>query len=144
MKILWTHDEAVELCVIIESIVPAYGCHVALTGGTLYKTGKRKDCDILFYRIRQQKCIDMVGMWDALAKKADFTKLSGFGWCYKAQYEGKSVDCFFPEGERDEDGNEIEYGIVEVVPSVAGTGVNEFSDLVAEGAYDDITFGMRF
>lgn len=107
---LWNHDEAVSLCVILESIVPAFGCHVALTGGTLYKTGQRKDCDILFYRIRQHKCIDMANMWDALAAKADFEKISGFGWCYKATYRGKSVDCFFPEGERDADGNEIEYG----------------------------------
>src|SRR6266850_586218 len=105
-------------------------------GGTLYKTGQRKDCDILFYRIRQLTCIDMTGMWAALAK-VDFEKISGFGWCYKAVYKGKSVDCFFPEGERDENGNEIEYGAVEVVaPTECPTGwvdlfpVEDFSSLL--------------
>jgi hypothetical protein len=22
---------------------------------------------------------------------------SGFGWCYKAEYQGKPIDCFMPE-----------------------------------------------
>lgn len=106
------------MCEVLESVVPEYGAHVALTGGCLYKTGRhgnavRKDCDILLYRIRQRKCIDMDGMWAALAMLG-FLKVSGFGWCYKATYFGKPVDCFFPEGERDADGNEIEYGEVPV------------------------------
>ena len=49
----WTQQHAIELCKRIESVCPRYGCHVALTGGLLYKDGPRKDCDILFYRIRQ-------------------------------------------------------------------------------------------
>lgn len=104
----WTQSDAVGLCRVLESVVPQYGCHVALTGGTLYKEGIRKDCDVLFYRIRQWKCISMDGMWEALSN-IGFHKQSGFGWCYKATYHGKPVDCFFPEGARDEDGNEIEY-----------------------------------
>src|ERR1035437_5571090 len=54
----WTQTEAIELCVKVEAICPKYGCHVALTGGLLYKQGKRKDCDLLFYRIRQVEQID--------------------------------------------------------------------------------------
>ena len=56
MKMLdqfWTQEEAIALCKKIESIVPLAGCHVALTGGCLYRDGHRKDLDILFYRIRQ-------------------------------------------------------------------------------------------
>lgn len=105
----WTQNEAVQLCRLIEGISPEFGAHVALTGGTLYKKGVRKDMDILFYRIRQRPNIDMVGLWTALAK-IGFEKVSGFGWCYKATFLGiKKVDCFFPEGEKDKDGNEIEY-----------------------------------
>lgn len=40
---MWTQKEAIELCVKIEAICPKYGCHVALTGGLLYKEGERKD-----------------------------------------------------------------------------------------------------
>jgi hypothetical protein len=113
----WTQHDAISMCEVLESVVPEIGAHVALTGGCLYKAGRtggvqRKDCDVLFYRIRQRKCIDMDAMWKELAK-FNFVKISGFGWCYKAQYLGKPVDCFFPEGERDENGNEIEYGVAE-------------------------------
>lgn len=108
----WTQHQAIQLCCVLEDIVPEFGAHVALTGGNLYKSGVgilRKDADVLFYRIRQRKCIDMDGMWAALAK-VGFEKVSGFGWCYKATYKDKQVDCFFPEGERDENGDEIVYG----------------------------------
>lgn len=108
------------MCEVLESVVPDYGAHVALTGGCLYKSGRqgrimRKDCDVLFYRIRQWKCIKMDDMWAEL-EKYNFKKVSGFGWCYKATYLDKPVDCFFPEGERDADGNEIEYGTVAPSP----------------------------
>ena len=92
----WTQSEAIELCKKIESICPPHGCHVALTGGLLYKEGPRKDCDILFYRIRQRKTIDFDGLWKAL-EAIGFVKKSGFGWCYKAEFDGKPVDCFSPE-----------------------------------------------
>lgn len=108
----WTQQQAIAMCVLIEEIVPEFGCHVALTGGNLYKSGpgvERKDADIILYRIRQRKCIDMAGMWKAL-EKIDFVVDSGFGWYYRAHFAGKPVDIFFPEGERDADGNEIEYG----------------------------------
>lgn len=104
----WTQAEAIALCRFLEEVVPAYGCHVALTGGTLYKDGIRKDCDVLFYRIRQWPQIRMDSMWTELEMRG-FKKLSGFGWCYKAQYGGKNIDCFFPEAPRDENGDEIEY-----------------------------------
>jgi hypothetical protein len=97
----WTLAEAVTLCVEIEAVCPAHGCHVALTGGTLYKTGERKDLDLLFYRIRQTPEIDMDGLWAALAT-IGINKVTGFGWCHKAEFDGRKIDCFFPE----EDGSE--------------------------------------
>jgi hypothetical protein len=98
---VWTQKEGIALCITLEAICPHYGCHVALTGGLLYKQGQRKDCDILFYRIRQTKQIDMEGMWSALSD-IGFTMTKGFGFVYKATYNGKPVDCFFPEEEEGE------------------------------------------
>jgi hypothetical protein len=105
----WTPQQAVEMCRVIEDICPEFGAHVALTGGTLYKAGTRKDCDILFYRIRQAACIDMAGLWEALGR-VGLRVYKGRGWCFKAMWQGRQVDCFFPEAERDPEGNEIEYG----------------------------------
>jgi hypothetical protein len=108
--VTWTLEEAVALCCAVEEVCPLYGCHVALTGGTLYKRGKRKDLDILFYRIRQEPQIDLDGLWVELAT-IGIEKKSGFGWCFKATFNGKPIDCFFPEeqgGEYAEQAEEID------------------------------------
>lgn len=113
----WTLTEAVELCRQIEAVCPSYGCHVALTGGTLYKDGSRKDLDLLFYRIRQEPAIDTEGLFSALATLG-VQKQGGFGWCHKATFNGKPIDCFFPEedgGEYVSESNPIE-GEDEMVP----------------------------
>lgn len=94
----WDQEQAIELCSKIEDIAPNFGFHVALTGGLLYKKGKRKDCDILFYRIRQCDTPDIQGLFVAL-EGIDMHYTSGFGWCCKAIYKDKNVDCFFPEEE---------------------------------------------
>jgi hypothetical protein len=106
----WTQAEALALCRGIEAISPGYGCHVALTGGLLYKDGPRKDADILLYRIRQSPAIDEEGLFAALAQ-IGVNKTGGFGWCHKAEYHGKPIDFFFPE----EDG---EYPIEEAEPDL--------------------------
>lgn len=93
---IWTQEEAIQLCREIEAICPAYGCHVALTGGLLYKDGLRKDADILFYRIRQVAEIDIDGLMLALAN-IGVKPVQDFGWCYKADWRGKPIDFFFPD-----------------------------------------------
>lgn len=93
---LWMQHEAIALCVAIEAICPKFGCHVALTGGLLYKSGPRKDCDILFYRIREASEIKDEKLFEAL-EGIGLMKKSGFGWCVKCEYKDKKVDCFFPE-----------------------------------------------
>lgn len=93
---MWTQDQAIALCRKIEDICPQYGCHVALTGGTLYRDGPRKDADILFYRIRQVPEIDVEGLLAALTQ-IGVTPGPDHGWCHKATYEGRSIDFFFPE-----------------------------------------------
>lgn len=97
----WTQAEAIALSRQIEMLCPDHGCHVALTGGTLYKLGPRKDADFLFYRIRQVPAIDVDGLFAAL-DQIGITKHDDFGWCVKACYAGKSIDCFFPERDGDE------------------------------------------
>lgn len=92
----WTQADAIALCRDVEAICPAFGCHVALTGGCLYKDGERKDADLLFYRIRQVGEIDKPGLFQAL-EAIGVTELNGFGWVHKAEYRGRSIDFFFPE-----------------------------------------------
>lgn len=99
---MWNREQAIELCTQIESLCPRAGCHVALTGGVLYKKGHRKDLDLLFYRIRQQTEIDMTRLW-SLLMNIGMEKKSGFGWVYKCTYQDKPIDCFFPEEEEGDD-----------------------------------------
>lgn len=94
----WTQPEAISLCVLVESVCPAYGCHVALTGGLLYKHGARKDCDIVFYRVRQVDRVDFAGLLGALETIGISIPTKGAPrWLVRATYCGKPVDMFFPE-----------------------------------------------
>lgn len=101
MSNMWTQKEALELCVKVEAVCPPHGCHVGLTGGLLYKEGPRKDCDLVFYRIRQCAEINEDGLYDAL-ESIGMQLVGGFGFCVKFTYLGKPVDCFFPEELRGE------------------------------------------
>ena len=92
----WTQQQAINLCRLIETVAPDFGCHVALTGGALYKDGERKDADILLYRIRQVEKIDVAGLMEEL-KKLGVEPGIDYGWVFKATYEGKAIDFFFPE-----------------------------------------------
>lgn len=104
MKSYWAHQGAVDMCTEIEKLCPYFGCHVALTGGLLYHAGPRKDCDILFYRIRQWDSIDIDGLFENLELKKICIRASGFGWCIKAMTpNGKQIDCLFPEETEDSD-----------------------------------------
>jgi len=89
-------EKAIALCKEIEMFAPKYGCHIALTGGCLYKNGERKDCDILFYRIRQVDEIDHEGLKQEL-EQMGFEGIDGFGWLLKGKFNGEEIDMFFPE-----------------------------------------------
>ncbi len=98
MTRMWTRDQAIELCRAIEDICPEFGCHVALTGGILYRSGDRKDADILFYRVRQVAQIDSEGLFKARAAiGVERVGRPGVSWVVKATWRGKPIDCFFPE-----------------------------------------------
>lgn len=96
MSAKWTQEQAIELCRKIEAFAPKYGCHVALTGGTLYHFGERKDVDIILYRIRQIAYIDVDGLMAAMME-IGVEPVRDHGWCYKAAYGEKKIDFFFPE-----------------------------------------------
>jgi hypothetical protein len=103
MPATWSLEQAIEVCRKVEAICPKFGCHVALTGGTLYKDGPRKDLDLLFYRIRQWDHIPQDELFEAL-EKIGLKRKRGFGWCFKFEFtdlsnpfEVKPVDIFFPE-----------------------------------------------
>lgn len=99
---VWSQEEAVSLCCEMEQFLPSLGAHVALTGGTLYGSGLRKDCDLVIYRIRQFKEIDVPGLllemerrgWSAHVCRGNFViKLT-----QRSRVGTYSVDMLFPEG----------------------------------------------
>lgn len=96
LRMKWTLQQAIELCRKVEAICPAFNCHVALTGGCLYKDGERKDCDLLFYSIRGKE-IDKDGLRLALIE-IGFDTFADYGFVNKSKYEGKSVGRIFPRG----------------------------------------------
>lgn len=120
----WLQFEAIALATIVESIAPDFGCHVALTGGCLYKTGLRKDCDLLFYRIRQVDEIDREGLVNALSMIPGFVLTTKHGWVQKATYYEKSVDLFFPSYD-----DEFEYPV--------GGDENDLVDALISSALED-------
>lgn len=106
----WSRDEGVALCRTLETIAPMYGAHVALTGGLLYRDGRRKDCDIIIYRIRQRQYVewsDMIRHFQTIGLQMT----NDYGWCKKFDYLGKPVDMFDPEA----DGEYGAYGDFEPV-----------------------------
>jgi hypothetical protein len=110
----WTRHEAIEFCFWMEKVAPTYGCHIALTGGLLYKEDEpRKDLDIIVYRIRQVKQLDYEGLMAALKRFMPITDVLQYSaWLTKAKYNGKKIDFLFPDqldGDYIEDGFADEY-----------------------------------
>ena len=99
----WTLEEAIEVCRKVESFCPEYGCHVALTGGCLYKDGPRKDLDILFYRIRQIAKLDIEGLVGRLCVEMGWRPTFLSGWIVKFTHieTNKTIDTFFPAEDGD-------------------------------------------
>ena len=87
--------QAVILCSALESVAPYYGCHVALTGGCLYKAGELKDIDIVVYRIRQWSRINQIGLLRAFSELG-LIVIKDFGFCIKCDYYDTPVDLLFP------------------------------------------------
>lgn len=95
----WSVTEAVELCTLIQSVSPNHNCHPALTGGLLYKTGLRKDCDIVIYQRGDTDGVRPPINWDGLW--FDLVKIGldmnvDYGYVKKCVWRGKTVDIFDP------------------------------------------------
>ena len=93
---MWTQPEAIELCKALEPVAAGFQCHVALTGGLLYKEGSRKDCDIIVYKAKYDVELDR----DALILAFIDAGLSVTKECMrvvKATHQGRAVDLIFPE-----------------------------------------------
>jgi hypothetical protein len=121
----WTLDEALALCTAIHEIPSEkFHCHPALTGGLLYKSGPRKDCDIVMYQrgdVNGERLpIDWPELWAAL-DAIGLTLLADYGYVKKCVYKGKMVDVFDPTQDGGNYGQteEAEAAIAEIVGLVA-------------------------
>jgi hypothetical protein len=89
----WMRDIAVEFCIKLEAIAPTYGAHVALSGGVLYREGKRKDLNLVIYRHGGRvKEIDRAGLVAALVDQLKMEPVRITGRVYKMRYQGRQVD----------------------------------------------------
>jgi hypothetical protein len=125
---MWTLPEAIKLCTLIQSVSPKHFAHPALTGGLLYKTGPRKDCDIVIYQRGDSKGERPALDWDGLWKSCEAFGLTmevDYGYVKKCRWHGKTVDIFDPTAE----GGEYVQAMAEVLPPPLGEG-DDFSSLV--------------
>lgn len=112
----WTQQEAIDLCWLVEPIAFKYGYHVALTGGTLYKPGNRKDADLLFYRHKSESTTcDFAGLRKALKKELGFKEKKWTARVTKFEWNGRSVDALTPE-----DGGDYEAVVDDDQPAIDG------------------------
>lgn len=97
----WSLREAVELCKLLEVVVPEAGFHIALTGGLLHKEGRQTNCDLLFYQIRgAEPNYEILWKYLTVAGVIRHLEDSYNGWLVKATYRGKAVDCLFPNAKK--------------------------------------------
>ena len=96
-SVAWTQKQAISFCTSLEGIAPAYGAHVALTGGLLYRSGKRKDCDVVIYRHGGwPEPIDRAGLQAACESMLGMITVRATGRVYKMlDKDGKQVDLLF-------------------------------------------------
>lgn len=93
----WTQRQAIDLCIQLEAFAPQYGCHVALTGGCLYKNGPRKDVDVILYRIRQVERIELAGFVMRACADLGVMRTELHGWVTKLHLaDGRCIDLFDP------------------------------------------------
>lgn len=93
----WTQQEAISLCIELEKAASLHGGHVALTGGLLYRSGPRKDLDVVVYRTRQVEQFDWDGFFFEISLTLDIERGKDTGWCKKATMDGRNIDFFDPD-----------------------------------------------
>lgn len=93
---MWNRESAILLCELLEPIAEKCGAHVALTGGCLYKEGKRKDVDIMFYRHKCNVPINLKKLEKLMRKEEILWSNNKSGRVHKAQFKSTWIDMFFP------------------------------------------------
>lgn len=95
---MWTFENAKSVVQLAEIAASKVGAHVALTGGVLYKTGPRKDLDLVFYPDGTVVNFSREEVLQEL-KSHDFEILLDKGRVVKAFFPGGpgKIDLFFPE-----------------------------------------------
>ena len=94
-----TAADGIELCRKLKPVLEIIGLYPALTGGVLYKDGRRKDIDIVIYRNRQEvRSFELNDKNVELALNATGVEITEyFGFVTKAKWNGFTVDIFNPE-----------------------------------------------
>ena len=90
-------EKAVDACKVIFNAISSSGFYPALTGGSLYRDGPRKDVDIVIFRNRQN--VDSFEISDIEQHLAEvgFSEFSHFGFVTKCKYKDLKIDLFNPE-----------------------------------------------
>lgn len=91
---------AIDLCTDLYKNLSPLGIFPALTGGTLYKDGPRKDIDIVLYRKDCGDKLELKDVYDELVRSGLFI-VSNYGRVAKGwslRY-GTDVDIIFPEAD---------------------------------------------
>ena len=89
--------EAIELCNKLYLQLERFGYFPALTGGQLYKTGGRKDIDIVIYRHRQKVANFEMKDIKSNLEEIGITDINFYGFVTKCKWKGFRVDLFNPE-----------------------------------------------
>ena len=93
---MWTKTNALAFCRDAEQFAAPANCHVALTGGCLYRHGPRRDLDIVFYRHGGICEIDKAALFAGL-HNSGVRRISGSGWRYVGYHRlFGQVDFLFP------------------------------------------------
>jgi len=86
---------AVELCTRLYKELAPQNIFPALTGGTLYKDGERKDIDIVIYSSDEVDLSD--SSFVHLLTYLGLTEITCFGRVTKCMYRNTSIDIIIPE-----------------------------------------------
>lgn len=87
---------AQELCKILHEKL-GFLYFPALTGGTLYKDGERKDIDIVIYRHRQNTSPFELEDIQYLLEKTGLKDFKHYGFVTNAKWNDLDIDLFNPE-----------------------------------------------
>lgn len=114
-----SREVADKLCKKLYNTLKEYNVYPALTGGTLYKRGKRKDIDIILYKGDNGGILELtekvyakipmskpVKVLMGLLEDAGLSDFNNYGRVVKCKYDGYDIDIIFPEAEQGTYGQE--------------------------------------